>query len=303
MEYVTEQLIEQLNEELNTEKIYLLNRYALLKATAKDYIRDSQIRIILKPLLEKLSLSCGSPQVLKQKLQHLLLKLQEEFARLPGYGGGNILNLFRQLEINLAGYDFSNLRICQAYLQDVNLHQVNFAHAELTNCVFAQTFGGITSIAFSSDGQLQATSDTNGKIQIWTTDGKLLFVCKGHNSWVWFVAFSPNNQVLASCSQDHTIKLWDMKTGQCLRTLPGHTSIVTSFAFHPHDQVLASSSEDRTIKLWDINTGKCLSTLQEHQGCVWTVTFSPDGQTLVSGGEDDTIKIWDAATGQCLKTL
>lgn len=301
MEYITEELIEQICQEIITEELQLFIRYALLKAEAKDYIRESQTRIIVEPILDKLSVTY-TQQELEKKLNRILLKLREQFST-PGYGGGNVINLLRQLKINLTGYDFSHLRVCQAYLQDVSLHQVNFAHADLTKCVFAKTFGGIVSVAFSSDRQLLATSDTNGEIQVWKVkNGNQLFICKGHNSWVWFVAFSPNNQILASCSQDHTVKLWNVSTGECLKTLHGHSSIVTCIAFSSQGNTLASSSEDQTIKLWDIYTGECTATLEGHINCVWGVAFSPDGETLASGAEDRMIRLWNVSTGECRQT-
>lgn len=97
---------------------------------------------------------------------------------------------------------------------------------------FAATFGGITSVAFSRDGCQLATSDTSGVINIWdVNNGKQLFNCQEHNSWIWDVAFSSVAPVLASCGQDHTIKLWNTTTGECFNTLHGHTSIVHISSF------------------------------------------------------------------------
>ena len=68
--------------------------------------------------------------------------------------------------------------------------------------------------------------------------------------------------MLASGSHDQTVKLWDVNTGQCLKTLQGHTSWVWSVALSPDAQTLVSGSQDETIKLWDVNTGVCLKTLR-----------------------------------------
>ncbi len=303
MESVTESLIEQMAKEIVAEQPQLFLSHALIKAQVKDYIRESQIRVILQPLCDRLMTQLGSPKQLEHKLNRLLAHLQTNRIHPANYGAGNLLNLFRQLESDLTGYDFSHLSIRQAYLQDVNLHQVNFTAAEFVHCVFASTFGGVTSVAFSPEGQL-ATSDTNGSIQLWNiAEGKQLALCTGHNSWVWSVTYSPSQPILASCGQDHQVRLWDSNTGHCLKLLEGHTGIVTSVAFSPDGQQLASTSGDQTICLWNVVTGQCIQTLRGHAACVWSAVFHPNGKVLFSAGEDNVIRVWDMESGQCIQTL
>jgi WD40 repeat protein len=67
------------------------------------------------------------------------------------------------------------------------------------------------------------------------------------------VAFSPDGRLLASGSDDKTIKLWEVASGSLVRTLSGHTNDVRSVAFSPDGRLLASGSDDKTIKLWDIS--------------------------------------------------
>src|SRR5688572_1288834 len=71
-----------------------------------------------------------------------------------------------------------------------------------------------------------------------------------HFDAVRSVAFSPNGRHLASGSNDHTIKLWDVATAKARRTLLGHTGRIESVAFSPSGQLLASASDDKSIKLW-----------------------------------------------------
>ena len=304
MEAVTESLIERILDEIVAEQPDVFLSHALIKAQAKDYIRDSQIRVILQPLIDRLLIRLGSPKQLEHKLNRLLVSLRIHSANRSNYGAGNLLNLFRQLETDLTEYNFSRLSIRQAYLQDVNLHQVNFAEAEFVNCAFASTFGGVTCVAFSPDGTQLTTSDTNGNIQIWSLiNGKQIALCTGHNSWVWCVAYSPSQPILASCGQDHQVRLWDRSTGQCLKLLEGHTGIATSVAFSPDGLWLASTSGDQTIRLWNVATGQCVQALQGHAACVWSAVFHPDGKTLFSAGEDHVIRQWNLDQGQCIQTL
>ncbi|MBD2386262.1 NB-ARC domain-containing protein [Cylindrospermum sp. FACHB-282] len=304
MEYVTDCFIEQVCQEIVTESPQYLLTHALMPAQAKEYIRDSQIDLIVRPILDQLQITFGSTHQLEDKVGKLIRKLQNKPIDPVGYGGGNLLNLLAQLETDLTGYDFSRLNIRNCDLRSLNLHQVNFTQARFRDCVFAATFGGITSVVFSSDWRCLATSDTNGDIHIWDiSNGKQLLSCKEHNSWVWNLAFSPVHPVLASCGQDHTIKLWNTATGECLKTLYGHSSIVTAIAFSPDGQFLASSSYDHTVKVWHLATDKCVQTLFGHHACVWSVAFHPTGQILATAGEDNTIKLWELPTGCCVQTL
>ena len=114
----------------------------------------------------------------------------------------------------------------------------------------------------------------------------------GHISWVNSVTFSPDGQILASGSEDNTIKLWRVSDGNLIRTLTEHEWSVSSVTFSPDGQILASGSADNTIKLWRVSDGSLIRTLMGHTGVVHSVSFSPDGQILASGSSDNTIKLW-----------
>ncbi|MBU7584184.1 MAG: trypsin-like peptidase domain-containing protein [Nostoc sp. TH1S01] len=117
------------------------------------------------------------------------------------------------------------------------------------------------------------------------------------------VAISPDGRTLASGNNDKTIKIWNVATGQEIRTLNGHSEAVWSVAISPDGRTLASSSLDATIKIWNIATGQEIRTLNGHSAWVNSVAISPDGRTLASGSSDKTIKIWNVATGQEIRTL
>ncbi|WP_149977355.1 nSTAND1 domain-containing NTPase, partial [Microcystis aeruginosa] len=125
----------------------------------------------------------------------------------------------------------------------------------------------------------------------------------GHNGSVYSVNFSPDGKTLVSGSDDNTIKLWNVETGEEIRTLKGHDNWVNSVSFSPDGKTLVSGSDDKTIKLWNVQTGQEIRTLTGHNDPVYSVSFSPDGKTLVSGSVDTTIKLWNVETGQEIRTL
>jgi WD40 repeat protein len=301
LEYVTSRLVELICEEIVTQKINLFRSHALMKATAKDYVRNAQVRLILKPILNKLVSIYRNKKSLENELFQIITKLQEEFPLQPEYTAGNILNLLCQLQTNLRGCNFSYLSVWQADLRNVNLPDVNFAHANLAKSVFAATLGGVISVAFSPNGIL-AMGDSNGDIHLYQiADGKQVGIYKGHTNWVTSLTFTSDGNTLASSSSDHTVKLWDVTFGQCIHTLQGHDNEVWSATFSDDDEFLASASDDQTIRLWRVSTGECLKIFLGHTNWVLSVVFTPDKQTLLSGSDDNMIRLWDIRTGECLK--
>ncbi|KAF8535105.1 NACHT and WD40 domain protein [Trichophaea hybrida] len=126
---------------------------------------------------------------------------------------------------------------------------------------------------------------------------------EGHSDWVNAVAFSPDAQLLASASDDNTVRLWGPSTGASRGTLEGHSSSVSAVAFSPDGQLLASASGDNTVRLWDPLTGASRGTLEGHSSSVSAVAFSPDGQLLASASFDNTVRLVDPSTGASRGTL
>ena len=222
-----------------------------------------------------------------------------------GYIGGNAATLLVKVDPGaISGKNLSRAVIMGADFTNACLRRVNFAEANLVHSVFTKFFGNVRSIAFTSDGKLLATGDSDGVVRLWeASSGKELLTCKEHTNVVESVAFSPSGNILASGSYDKTIRLWDVNTGECLQVLQGHTESVMSVTFSPSGNILASGSFDCTIRLWDIPTGKCLKILQGHTKAVLSVAFNPAGDMLATGSGNKTVRLWDVNTGECIQIL
>jgi WD40 repeat protein len=127
-------------------------------------------------------------------------------------------------------------------------------------------------------------------------------VCLNHRG-ISAVAFSPDGKRALSGSDDHTVRLWDVDDGRCLRVLKGHSSAVWSLAWSHNGRRALSGSVDNTVRLWNVDDGRCLHVLKGHSSIVMGVAWSPDGQRALSGSYDNTLRLWDVENGRCLGVL
>nr|POF13684.1 vegetative incompatibility protein het-e-1 [Quercus suber] len=124
-----------------------------------------------------------------------------------------------------------------------------------------------------------------------------------HDYEVFALTFSPDGQVVASGSNDGTVRLWNAITGEQMQKLEGDVGVVHKVVFSPEGQVLASVSEDATVRLWNTTTGEQTQKLEGHDSRINAVAFSPDEQVFASGSIDGTLWLWNVITGERMQKL
>lgn len=191
----------------------------------------------------------------------------------------------------------------------------------------------VTAVQFSPDGTRLASSGADGTVRVWalsrsssdstsadpnstSTDPAAAVAApapvpthqatlEGHLEGVSDVCWAPDSILLASASDDRTVRVWNTQTARVQRILTGHTHHVTSVAFNRRGNLIVSGSADENLRLWDVRQSRCLRILAAHSDPVTAVAFvGADGGSMVcSGAHDGLIRLWDTRTGQCLKTL
>ncbi|WP_310426410.1 NB-ARC domain-containing protein [Chamaesiphon sp. VAR_48_metabat_135_sub] len=294
-----------------------LNTYAIIKATTKDYLRQTQIQSIIRPIIDRLLPIWVNSEDLSQHLQQILARWQTLDPIPAGYLTGNILNLLIELapDRSLKDLDCSQLPIRSAYLADVNLHHVNFAAATFDRSVFTQGFGGIVFAICHPAGDLVATSDANGNVSLWQiSDGQRIAIYQGHTNWTRALAFNADGTILASSSEDCTVRFWNIQTGKQIGILGPHTHTFRGIKFSRDGQKFVTGGDDCLIRIYDLPKlladdsrstvdSHCLQKLTGHTNWVFSPVYSPDESQLASTSADGTVRIWDLATGNCLQIL
>ncbi|CAK9440149.1 uncharacterized protein LODBEIA_P42490 [Lodderomyces beijingensis] len=168
----------------------------------------------------------------------------------------------------------------------------------------------VTAARISPNGTHLALS-TSTSIKIYsltssTAPSPPVLICelRGHTRGISDVQFSPHNpEILASCSDDTTIKLWNVPTAKCIKTLRKHTYHATTLQFAHRGNLLVSGSSDETITIWDLISGRPLTTLAAHADPISSISITPDDSIIISASYDGLIRLFDTETYQCLKTL
>ena len=143
------------------------------------------------------------------------------------------------------------------------------------------------------------------EIGVGEAGGRCLRSLQGSPQGIAALAFTPDGQTLLTSNAQDLVTVWDVESGNCLKTVPGigDSYWLRSVAFSADSSLLAAASSDQTVKLWDVNTGQLLRTFPCHAGRPWVVALSADQQVLASATNEGSIMLWERQTGERLMTL
>jgi WD40 repeat protein len=133
--------------------------------------------------------------------------------------------------------------------------------------------------------------------------GALMFTLASHTARVRSLSLSPNGTTAMSASDDHTIKIWDLRRGTLEKTLTGHSDSIRAVALLPGGERLVSAADDHTLRIWNLSSGLQEACIDTQLDWIRGLLTLPDPPGVASISDDRTIKIWDLSRQEVVRTL
>jgi len=158
-------------------------------------------------------------------------------------------------------------------------------------------------VACSADKDLLLAGSRGNAVSVWSLDKRAELTNWGHSAEINCIAYSPDGAVLATGSDDRSVRVWDVRNGKELYCLLGHRQRVLSVAFSADGRMIASGAQDGTVKLWKADSGACIRTIRVSEARVTCVRFAPLSDQLVSCGYDQPVRFWEPVTGRPIREV
>lgn len=242
-----------------------------------------------------------------QELAGLLLDPAWMAARLRN---GGIWALLEDYDIglrgNLAGRE--GIRLAQGALR-----QAREALTKDPDQLAAQLFGRLAAFEQVEIQKLLAEA-AKLDVPLWMKPVRAIFAIPGgpqaqpfasHSAKVTCVAFTPDRRQVVTGSADGALMVWDLESGQLLRSLKGHTGEGLSVAISPNGRRVISTAKDRVINLWALESGRLSGSLRSHPAWLKAafVAITSDGHRAVSGLSEGPLRVWELETGRLVCQL
>lgn len=170
---------------------------------------------------------------------------------------------------------------------------------------FEGHLSGISTIAWTPDGQWVASGSDDKNIRFWNVNTGRAHTTPfiGHNNYVYQIAFTPKGNILVSGSYDEAVFLWDVRRACVMRSLPAHSDPVSGIDVVHDGTLIVSCATDGLVRIWDTHTGQCLRTLVHEDNPPATyVKFSINGKYILAWTLDGCIRLWNYVESRVIKT-
>ncbi|OAX38464.1 WD40 repeat-like protein, partial [Rhizopogon vinicolor AM-OR11-026] len=166
----------------------------------------------------------------------------------------------------------------------------------------------VNGAALSPDRKLLVTYCSDKSVYVWDIHTILKdaasrspLTMRGHTDTVWDVAHLPSRRQIITCSEDGSLRLWNLESGAQIGDEwrdEEEKAGVTIIALSPNGKTVASGGRDGRVKLWDVEGQKVIAKGTGHSDMVESLCWSGDGQRVLSGSDDGTAKVWNVERGQ-----
>ena len=172
---------------------------------------------------------------------------------------------------------------------------------------FGGDAGWVLRVAFSPVADSLASLTMDGTVRFWDyATGECERTIAAHPSVTNSEAglcFSQDGRLIVTARQSQVVKLWEVASGECLKSTKGWTNPFYSCAFTIDQRHLVGGSEDGDVAVWDINATTPTASFHGHHGAVWAIAVNPLRPVIATGATDRYIRLWDLGTGECAKVL